>query len=95
MAGTAAGAAKARKHVKKPGRKKGSINKFTNLKQSFLDAYAAKDGFGGDKALRKYAREQPDVFLQMIKSMLPKEVAATVDNRGPAPSITVIVSADD
>lgn len=92
MSGTAAGAAKTNAKRTKFGRPKGSKDKFTNLKQSFLDAYHAEDGFGGDKALRKYARSNPDIFLQMIKSMLPREIAATVDNKGPAPSITVIVS---
>ena len=62
-----------------PGRPKGSKNKFTTLKNSFLKAYQAKDGFGGDEALKLFAKKNPEAFLQMIKSLLPKDLDVKTD----------------
>ena len=62
-----------KKAGKSPGRK-GKKDKFTNLKESFLKAYNHKDGFGGDTALIKYAKDNKESFLQMVKGMLPKNV---------------------
>jgi hypothetical protein len=61
------------------GRKKGAKNKFTNLKESFLNAYQAKDGFGGDEALKKFAKNNPAEFLNMVKMMLPKNLDLSSD----------------
>ena len=72
--GSAKGMAKARAKKKTPGRPPGAKDKFTNLKESFLKAYQHKDGFGGDKALIEYAKNNKETFLQMVKSMLPKNV---------------------
>jgi len=73
------------------GRIKGSKNKFTSLKDSFLNAYQAKDGFGGDDALKKFARDNPGDFLAMIKTMLPKQVeqSGELDLKMQAPSIHI------
>ena len=68
------------KRKSKGGRPKGSKDKFTNLKESFLKAYQHKDGFGGDEALIDYARENKESFLQMVKGMLPKNVEMKSDN---------------
>lgn len=62
------------------GRRKGAKDKFTNLKESFLKAYQAKDGFGGDEALIKFAKENRSDFLNMIKGMLPKNVEMKSEN---------------
>lgn len=56
------------------GRAKGSKNKFTNLKESFLKAYEAKDGFGGDKKLKEFAKKHPETFLNMITKLFPKDI---------------------
>ena len=74
------------------GRPKGSKDKFTNLKQAYLEAF---EKMGGVDGLHAWATKSPDTFYTQVSKMLPREVAATVDNKGPAPSITVIVSADD
>ena len=76
-----------------PGRPKGLKNKFTtDLKAAYLEAFEKR---GGVQGLLDWAETSPDVFYSQVSKMLPKEVAATVDNKGPASSITVIVSADD
>lgn len=62
------------------GRPKGATDKFTNLKDSFLKAYEAKDGFGGDEALKKFAKDNPGDFLTMIKGMLPKNIEMKSEN---------------
>jgi hypothetical protein len=62
------------------GRPKGAKNKFTNLKESFLEAYRAEDGFGGDEQLKKFARENRHDFLNMVKGMLPKNVEVKSEN---------------
>jgi len=72
-----------------PGRPKGKVNKFTNLKDSFLKAYEAKAGFGGDVKLREFAKKNPKTFLNMITKLFPKEIDAKVDMKNP-PNITVI-----
>ena len=57
------------------GRKKGSKNKFTTLKQAFFDVF---NELGGVQELKRWAKEDPanqKVFYQMISRMLPREVA--------------------
>ena len=76
--GSKAGAAKTTAKRKRAGRPKGSKNAFTNLKQSFLDAYQANDGFGGDLELKKFARDNRDTFLNMVTKLLPREIQAEV-----------------
>ena len=55
------------------GRKKGSKNKFTTLKQAFLDAFI---GIGGTEELKTWAKDEKNraVFYQMVAKLLPKEV---------------------
>jgi hypothetical protein len=62
------------KRKSKGGRPTGCRNKFTTLKASFLKAYEAEDGFGGDEALKRFAKANPHDFLQMVKTMLPKNL---------------------
>ena len=59
------------------GRAKGSTNKFTNLKTSFLNVY---NRLGGDDALLEYAKEHPTEYYRMLHTMLPKEIQAEVRN---------------
>ncbi len=68
------------KRKNKGGRPKGSKDKFTNLKDEFLKAYEAEDGFGGIKALKKFARENRHDFLNMVKGMLPRNLDVKTDS---------------
>jgi len=55
------------------GRPKGSKNKFTNLRNSFLHVYQL---LGGDMALRAWAEKNDrnkGYFYQMITKLLPQE----------------------
>jgi len=77
-----------------PGRPKGLKNKFTNLKDSFLKAYQAKDGFGGDKALFEYAQKNPDTFLTMITKLFPKQIDGQLDIKIKPPNLEVTFTDD-
>lgn len=73
---------------KEGGRKKGTPNKFTNLKQAFLDVYEKieKQSMEDErvKSLYKWAiknDKNQGMFYQMISKMLPSNV--TVDNKMP------------
>jgi hypothetical protein len=54
-----------------PGRKKGQLNKFTTLKQSFLNVYLQ---MGGDAALLEFSRTHKPMFYQMITKLFPQEL---------------------
>jgi len=69
-------------HAKKGGRKKGSLNKFTTLKQSFLDAYNSK-GMGSTQGLIDAFSVNPITrreFYKTISKMLPTN--ADLDIKG-------------
>lgn len=68
------------KRKNKGGRPRGRRNRFTTLKDSFLKAYEHKDGFGGDEALKRFAKANPHDFLQMVKTMLPKNIEMKSEN---------------
>jgi len=74
---------------KKPpssGRKKGSLNKFTNLKQSFLDTFqdlGASEGMTEDFKDNKRTRIE---FYKLISKMLPSSIDMKVET---PPSYTV------
>ena len=51
-----------------PGRPKGKANKFTSLKQAFLNALEAA---GGDQFILEFARADPAKFLAIVGRMLP------------------------
>lgn len=55
------------------GRKKGSKNKFTTLKQSFLDAF---QDIGGTDTLSRWARKEKNKveFYKLAAKMLPKDI---------------------
>ena len=87
--GSKEGAAKARAKSK-PGRKKGSKNKFTTLKAAFLDAF---NEIGGTSELARWGAIEKNKaqFYQMITKLLPKEIEGTLDVKAKPPNITVIV----
>jgi len=63
-----------RGHPKKGGKKKGSKNKFTSIKQSFLDAF--KD-IGGTQGLVKWTNESKRnkmLFYQLITKLFPTAI---------------------
>jgi hypothetical protein len=57
------------------GRPKGAVNRFTSLKQSFLDAF---EETGGTEGLKKWISENKRNranFYQMVTRLFPQEVA--------------------
>jgi len=54
------------------GRQRGVKNKFTTLKQSFLNVFQL---MGGDAALLEFAKTHKAVFYQMVTRLFPQEVA--------------------
>ena len=56
------------------GRRAGTPNKFTSLKQSFLNVY---DMLGGDDALKTWAKKNPGDFFHLLARLLPKQVDIT------------------
>ena len=70
---------KGHKKLPKAGRKKGTPNKFTTLKQAFLDAFNSKE-MGGEKGMTKVFAANSFTkreFYKLISKMLPSNV--TVD----------------
>jgi hypothetical protein len=65
-----------------PGKKRGTINKFTHLRDDFLKAF---QDIGGVEELGKWAKEKKNraVFYQMIAKMLPRtqEIKADADTK--------------
>jgi len=55
-----------------PGKPIGTKNKFTTLKQSFLNVFQL---MGGDAALLEFARTHKATFYQMVTRLFPQEVA--------------------
>jgi len=53
------------------GRPRGAKGKFTNLKESFLNAY--NEG-GGDAWLITWAKENETDFFKILARLLPKEI---------------------
>ena len=75
-----------------PGREKGSKNKFTNLKQAFLDTYdkIEKESKKDDKikSLFKWATKNDrnqGVFYQLISKMLPSNVGMEISGEDGEP----------
>ena len=63
-----------RKGSKDAGRKKGSVNKFTSLKDSFLDAFEAIDGTQGLIDWINENKRNRALFYGWITKMLPTNV---------------------
>ena len=62
-----------------PGRPKGSVNKFTTLKQSFLNVF---EQMGGDKTLLEFAKTHKPMFYQMVTHLFPTEVSGSLKING-------------
>lgn len=72
-----------------PGRPKGSKNKFTTLKQAFLDAFEL---IGGTPALADWAKKSErnrGIFYQLVTKLFPQEVAHS--GAGPDNSLVIQV----
>ena len=53
------------------GRKKGQKNKFTTLKQAFLNAFV---NMGGEGELKTWAKDNPTEFYRLVAKLLPRQV---------------------
>ena len=53
------------------GRTPGSRNRFTALKEAFVEAF---EGIGGVEGLMAWARNNPDKFYPILARLFPKEV---------------------
>lgn len=70
---------KGKPRPKNAGRKKGTPNKFTTLKQAFINAFNSKE-MGGEKGMTEAFSRNPFTrreFYKLISKMLPSNV--TVD----------------
>lgn len=66
-----------------PGRPKGSTNKFTDLKQAFLDSFQDK-AMGGTKGMTNVFSKNDFTkreFYKLISRMLPSNVAMDLDGK--------------
>lgn len=65
-----------------PGKKKGTLNKFTTLKNAFLKAFQE---IQKDKKVRldKWGKMNPEMFYRLISKMLPREIELTGKNKEP------------
>ena len=58
-----------------PGRPKGSPNKFTTLKQAFLDAFEQTGGAAGLVDWIRKSERNRATFYQLVTRLFPQEVA--------------------
>jgi hypothetical protein len=58
-----------------PGRPKGSKDKFTTLKQAFLDAFEKTGGAAGLAAWIARSEHNRAIFYQLVTKLFPQEVA--------------------
>ena len=73
------------------GRPKGAVNKFTSLKQSFLDAF---EQTGGTEGLKKWIIENKRnraMFYQMTTKLFPQEVSHSGEIKTNDPLVIKIV----
>lgn len=68
------------------GRKKGSLNKFTTLKQAFLDTFQDLGGSDGMTTAFKRTDFTKRDFYKLISKMLPSSIDMKVD----APPIYIV-----
>ena len=75
---------KGMKKVKKSGRKKGTPNKFTSLKQSFLDAFQDKDIGGTQGLIEVYKKNdmRKMEFFKLLTKLFPTSITAGDENDG-------------
>jgi hypothetical protein len=63
------------------GRPRGALNKYTELKQTILDAFGE---LGGTRWLVKQARKNPAVFIHLLGRLLPRETIQDEEAISPA-----------
>ena len=70
------------KGVKTGGRQKGTPNRFTALKDAFLDAFESEE-LGGTQGLIDWAKEKENRkdFYALVARMLPKNVNTTIETK--------------
>ena len=75
-----------------PGRPKGSKNKFTNLKDVFLEVFERLDGVDGLEMWAKENKRNRAMFYQWITKMLPSSLVGEQDDEGKFKPLIVNVS---
>lgn len=58
------------------GRPRGAKNRFTNLKEAFLEAF---EDLGGKSGLVQWGKKNRGQFYQILSRLFPKEIKAEVD----------------
>ena len=56
-------------HIRRGGRKKGSLNRFTSLRQEFVDVYGECNG---REKLEGLLKDDPKGFFSLLVSLMPK-----------------------
>jgi hypothetical protein len=69
-------------HAKRGGRKAGTPNRFTSLKQSFLDAFEMTGGTAGLAAWIAKSERNRTAFYQLVTRLFPQEVNHGVETKG-------------
>ena len=62
-------------NLNRKGRKPGQLNKFTTLKQAFLDAFEKTGGTEGLAAWIAKSERNRAIFYQLVTKLFPQEVA--------------------
>ena len=65
-----------------PGRPKGSPNKFTTLKQAFLEAFETTGGTQGLADWIKKSERNRAMFYSLVTKLFPQEVAHSGEVKG-------------
>ncbi len=65
-------------YAKVGGRQKGGLNKFTTLKNEFVEVYE-ENGWGRIK-LAELLDTEPKVFFQLFRDVFPKHVEQQIEN---------------
>ena len=73
------------------GRPKGSVNKFTNLKNAFLEVFERLGGTDGLEAWVNECKLNKRLYYQWITKMLPSSVVGGQDEKGEFQPLNVII----
>jgi len=66
-------------HKKLGGRKKGSSNKFTDIKQDIFDVWSDIDGYDKLVEYATASKQNFFKFVQLMASLLPKEIRQDIE----------------